>query len=146
MSRSRIEHVKIMIFTEPEDGYPPEEWEGLWAIPLGNKTFRLDNIPFYARNISCDDIIEADFVNGEYLFSRIIMESDNSTIRVIIYNLEQEIELRNKLIGLGCSIEGSGTPGFIAVNVTKDSVAEVINFLEAKHNNEELDFEEGAIR
>jgi hypothetical protein len=139
-------HVKIMVHTKAEDGYPPEEWEGLWAIRVGDRRFKIDNIPFYAKSISCDDIVEAEKVENEYIFCRVVSPSDNSTIRVVIYDLTVENIVRSDLITLGCSIEGSGTPGLIAVNVPRESLENVLGFLDKAFADEKLDFEEGTLR
>jgi hypothetical protein len=139
-------HVKILVRTEPEDGYPPEEWEGIWAIPVGPDRFKIDNIPFYAKGLSCDDIVEAIRKGDNYIFRRVVGQSENSTIRVVVYNLPDESVVRNDLIALGCSIEGTGTPGLIAVNVPKGSLEDVVDFLENAFAEERLDFEEGALR
>jgi len=138
--------VKILIRTKSEDGYPPEKWESLWAMPLGGKRFRIDNIPFYAKNLSCDDIIEVNKKGDELIFSRLIQPSENSTIRLVIYDLRDEKCIRRSLLDLGCSIEGTGTPGLIAVNVPRASIARAINFLNDAFAGEKLDFEEGAMR
>lgn len=139
-------HVKIRVRTEPEDGYPPEEWEGLWAIPMGDGRFKVDNIPFYAKNLSCDDIVEAWRDGNDYIFTRVTHPSENSTIRVVIYDLANENWIRNDLSTAGCSIEGTGIPGLIAVNVPKTSLERVLDFLEKAFADEKLDFEEGALR
>ena len=139
-------HVKILVHTKAKDGYPPEEWEGLWATPIGGGRFKIDNIPFYAKNLSCDDIIEASRKGDEYVFRRVVDPSGNSTIRVVIYDLADESRVRNDLTALGCSAEGSGTPGLIAVNVPKTSIESVLDFLENAFADEKLDFEEGAMR
>lgn len=140
------EHVKVLVHTKAEDGYPPEEWEGLWAIPMGGGHFRIDNIPFFAKNLSCDDIVEAGREGDEYVFRRVVAPSENSTIRVVIYDLADEGGVRNNLAALGCSIEGTGTAGLIAVNVPKISIGNVLDFLENAFADEKLDFEEGALR
>ena len=143
---SNTKHVKILVNTQPSDGYPPEEWEGLWAIPLGCNRFKIDNIPFYAKELSCDDIIEANEEDVGYIFSRVIHKSDNSTIRVVIYDLEDEQSVRNAISSFNCSIEGTGTSGLIAVNVPKDKLVEVENFLQSAFIDGRIDFEEGALR
>lgn len=139
-------HQKILVHTKAEDGYPPEEWEGLWAIPMGGGRFKIDNIPFYAKNLSCDDIVEASREGDEYVFRRVINPSENSTIRVVIYDLADESGVRHDLTALGCSIEGTGTPGLIAVNVPKTSIENVLAYLENAFAGQKLDFEEGALR
>ena len=139
-------HVKVLVYTKPVAGYPPEEWEGLWAIPMGDGRFKIDNIPFYAKNLSCDDIVEATRQGDEYVFKRVVSPSENSTIRVVLYDLANEGSVRNDLANLGCSIEGTGTQGLIAVNVPKKNIEPVVDFLEEAFAEEKLDFEEGALR
>ena len=139
-------HVKILVYTKQEDGYPPEEWESLWEIPMGNNKFKIDNIPFYAKNLSCDDIVEAIPNRDDYVFKNIVISSENSTIRVVIYDLMDERSVRNELVSLGCSSEGTGTLGLIAVNVPKYTLNDVLNFMENAFADERLDFEEGALR
>lgn len=139
-------HVKVLVSTEPRDGHPPEEWEGVWAVPLGGKRFKIDNIPFYAKNLSCDDIVIANRIGNDYVLERVVSPSDNSTIRVVIYDLSDENDVRNGLATRGCSIEGTGTPGLIALNVPKVSLQDVLKFLETAFANDKLDFEEGTLR
>lgn len=139
-------HVKILVHTKAEDGYPPEEWEGVWAIPVGSGCFKIDNIPFYARNLSCEDIVEAIREGKEYVFRRVVNPSENSTIRVVTHDLADEAGVRDELTGLGCSIEGSGIPGLIAVNVPKAVLENVLDFLEQAFSDDKLDFEEGTLR
>lgn len=139
-------HVKILVNTQPSDGYPPEKWEGLWAIPLGCNRFKIDNIPFYAKGLSCDDIIEANEGDIGYIFNKVIQKSDNSTIRVVVYDLEDEQSVRSAISSFNCSIEGTGTPGLIAINVPKGKLVEVEKFLQSAFIDGRIDFEEGALR
>jgi hypothetical protein len=139
-------YVKIFVHTKAEDGYPPEEWEGIWATSVGGGRFKIDNIPFYAKNLSCDDIVEASREEDGYVFKRVVDPSENSTIRVVIYDIADENSVRNDLTALGCSIEGTGTRGLIAVNVPKASLLNVLDFLKEAFAEEKLDFEEGALR
>ncbi|MBV8685147.1 MAG: DUF4265 domain-containing protein [Alphaproteobacteria bacterium] len=140
------QHVKVFVYTESLDGYPAEEWEGIWALQLEDGHFQIDNIPFYARNLSCDDIVEAAQDGGNYIFKGVVNPSDNSTIRAVVYDLGDEASVRRDLINLGCSIEGTGTPGMIAINVPKKSVEQVVAFLNRAFADEKLDFEEGVLR
>ena len=39
------------------DGWPPAESEGLWAEPLGDDTFRVDNTPWFVRNLASGDVV-----------------------------------------------------------------------------------------
>jgi hypothetical protein len=42
-----------------QDGWPPAESEGLWAVPLEGGLYRLDNTPWFVRGVAIDDVIEA---------------------------------------------------------------------------------------
>src|SRR5687768_11693591 len=113
-------HVRILVRTPVNGEYPPEEWESLWATALGGNLFKIDNIPFYAKNLSCDDVVEAVREAGEYHLNRVVNFSNNSTIRVVIYDLEYENFVRSHLISLGSSIEGTGITGLLAVNIPRE--------------------------
>jgi hypothetical protein len=139
-------HVKLLVRIKQEDGYPPEEWEGLWAVPLGQSLFRIDNIPFYVKGLSCDDIVQGVVEDGKYFLLKVVEESSNSTIRVVISNLEDEREIRDSLCDLGCSIEGTGIPGLIALNIPIQSKNDTIEFLQKSFDIGKIDYEEGAVR
>lgn len=42
-----------------EEGWPPAESEGLWAVPLEGQLYRVDNTPWFVRGVAADDVIEA---------------------------------------------------------------------------------------
>jgi len=141
-------HVKVLFELEQdEDGYPPEEWESLWAIPLEEGLFKIDNIPFYVPRLSCDDVVKARKLGDEYLFESISEYSENSTIRMIIYDLGDVETVREKLTSLGCDVEKSGTPGFVAINVPAAAkVKELVAYLEVGHGKDLWDYEEASLR
>src|SRR6202035_5372387 len=41
-----------------DDGWPPATTERLWAVPLGEGLVRIDNIPWFVRNIAFGDIVQ----------------------------------------------------------------------------------------
>lgn len=138
--------VKLLAHTKSTDGYPPEEWEGLWAISMGGSLYKLDNIPFYAKGMSCDDVVEARLEDNEYRIVRVVTQSANSTIRIVVFDLSKENLVREELAILGCEMEGSGIPGLIALNVPRSSKESVTEYLERAFAAGILDYEEGAIR
>lgn len=84
--------------------------EKLWATPLGEGRFRLENTPFYAYGLSFRDIVEAtpqpdtDIV----LYKRTIKKGGHRTIRVSTpdhSNVPEE--LIERLDALGSSCEGA---------------------------------------
>ncbi|PRZ05706.1 uncharacterized protein DUF4265 [Isoptericola sp. CG 20/1183] len=67
-----------------EDGWPPADSEGLWAEPLGNGRYRLDNTPWFVRGSSADDVVSAVAdEDGVLWFSQTLEFGGRQTIRVI---------------------------------------------------------------
>ena len=96
--------------------------ETLWATKLSDNTYKLDNSPFYAYNVSWEDIIEAasEGVDSFPVFKRVIKKSGNKTVRIIFDSplaernpLDKRME---KLTKLGCTFEGAN-PKYIALNI-----------------------------
>lgn len=119
--------VKIVFDLErDDDGYPPADFELLWAKPLGEDRYELDNSPFYVRGSSVGDVVLAYAdAKGRLRYSRTTQPSLHTTLRVIVFQsspdprpLQERVEeLRKRLKGLGCSSELSHLPGLIAVDV-----------------------------
>lgn len=66
------------------NGWPPAESEGLWAESLGDDRFRVDNVPWFVRGISADDIVKAEpDPDGVLWFVETLERSGHQTIRVI---------------------------------------------------------------
>jgi hypothetical protein len=141
-------HVKILFELEQDDdGYPPEKWESLWAIPVSENTFKLDNIPFYVPRVSCDDIVTAKKQGEEYLFQGVQEYSENSTIRMIVYDVERIESVRKRLVSFGCDVEKSGTLGFIALNIPAGAqIEKLIFYLKEGHDADLWDYEEASLR
>ena len=85
MSDERPGHVKVRFRLEPDNhGWPPAESEGLWAVPLGGGVFRIDNTPWFARNVAADDLFRAEPDADDLLWAgERLRWSGNCTIRVI---------------------------------------------------------------
>ncbi|MEV7972961.1 DUF4265 domain-containing protein [Cellulomonas sp. NPDC089187] len=80
-----MEHVTIRFALEPdEDGWPPVASEGIWAQPLGDGRYRLDNTPWFVRGTSANDVVAAaPDAAGTLWCSSTIGQSDRLTVRVI---------------------------------------------------------------
>jgi hypothetical protein len=79
----KANHVKILVYTAAENGYPPEEWESLWAIPMGGSLFKINNIPFFAKGLSCDDVVSAAFEGDTYIFSEVVTPSQDDACHLL---------------------------------------------------------------
>jgi|SRR6516225_2456913 hypothetical protein len=64
-------------------GYPSsQEWEQMYAWPIGNG-FRIDNVPFFAKNVAVGDIVSAIKTDkGWYMLDRVLTRSGHSTFRI----------------------------------------------------------------
>jgi hypothetical protein len=59
--------------------------EGLWAVPVGPGQFRLDNIPWFVRGVSAEDIVAAERdKDGVWWFSHRLEWGGHLTIRVAL--------------------------------------------------------------
>lgn len=86
------------------------------ATPIGENLYRLENSPFFAYNVSWQDIIEAKpDEEGIPIFVRVVEKSGNRTIRVILESAESQ-RILDALIQLGCSY-GGANPSYLSVNI-----------------------------
>jgi Domain of unknown function (DUF4265) len=106
--------VKVLI----EEG---SDVETLWAVPVGEGLYRLDNSPFFAYCVSWEDIVRAEpDADGVLRFVNVAEKSGNRTVRVITKGCDTTSEeakpFLNGIIDLGCSYEGFA-PRLISINV-----------------------------
>ena len=96
--------------------------ETLWAVPLGDDLYQLDNSPFYAYGVSWQDTVLAptDPQEGLPTFQSVIAKSGNKTVRVIfdppVSPGNASDQVLQGLLALGCSFEGAN-PGYMSVNI-----------------------------
>ena len=150
------DRIKILFeLKRDENGYPPADVEGLWAAPLGNDLYRIENIPFFVKGISCDDIVKASTDSaGAIRFGSLVKPSAHSTLRVVVFRSSPDsrpledrvVDLRNQLAEIGCSSELSHVSGLIAVDTEEVRVDKVRSLLQAGEDGDLWQFEEGAIR
>ena len=133
--------------TKDEDGYPPSDWEGLWAEPAGAGRWRLDNIPFYVYDVSNRDVIAAEEADGRLEFRKVLERGGHSTFRIIFEDLATVKRVRDELRAMGCSTEGSNIKRLVSVDVKSGvSVDAVRAYLEAEGERSGLGFEDACIQ
>ena len=130
-----------------KDGYPPVESESLWAVPHGD-SFRLDNIPFFAKDVSSDDLVDATPDDEGQLWFRVVRaRGGHSTFRLLVDNPNQVSRWRAKLREMGCSSEQDLIPNLIAVDVPPEvDFGSVWTVLSTGEDAGELDIEEGCLQ
>jgi hypothetical protein len=96
--------------------------ETLWAVPLGEDRYQVDNSPFYAYDVSWQDIVFAPFNDEEGLptYETVVWKSGNRTVRI---KFDPPASSGNAsdavvqgLVALGCSYEGANA-SYVSVNV-----------------------------
>jgi hypothetical protein len=116
-----------------------DDIETLWAVALGNNLFRLDNSPFYAYDVSWQDIIEAtEEAEDFYEFVHVVEKSGNRTLRIIFQNFsgndEQGKQILSDITNLGCSYEGANSK-LISITIPSTvNFESVVNYL-SKQND-----------
>jgi len=147
-----MSRIKVLFRLEPdEDGWPPSTAETLWADPLGNDEYRLDNSPFYVRGVSNQDVVIAHEDDSDefhrLVFSRVARRGGHSTYRFILHHGKID-DARNQkywtqLATLGCSYEGMNGLLFSVDVPPGADVAQVYRILEEGENEDVWGFEEG---
>jgi len=129
------------------DGYPPDDWETMWAQKISANQFQIDNVPFYVQGVSNQDIVEVTNQEKELHFYRVIQPSMNSVIRIIVYEDIDVIEVKNILRSMQCSIEVSHIERFLAVDIPPAASIQLIReYLDKGEQEERWSYEEGCIR
>jgi hypothetical protein len=130
-----------------EDGYPPSEWETLWAKKLPDGSYEISNAPFYIRDISLGDRVSAVEKNGELHFEKLLLPSRNSLVRVFVKRLEQLESIRQELREMGVESEMSDLRRMFAALLPPDvDIRKVLEFLDERDQAREISFEESAVR
>ena len=132
---------------QDEDGYPPDKWETLWATEVEGDIFKLDNIPFYARNVSSEDLVRAS-LNEEVLeFKELVRSSGNSVFRVYVMEAAEISAARAEFGALGCESELSSSARLFAVEVPSScSFSPIATLLEEGVRLGRWEYEEACMR
>jgi len=111
--------VKIRFKIDP-DYDPVIKTEDMWAQPLGAAEFKLLNSPFYAFDISAEDIVIAESEEGVLWFKEVVSRGGHSTYRVFMQGgrtiQSPEFEkFWNPVAGQGATYENANSR-FIAID------------------------------
>jgi hypothetical protein len=147
------EYVKVRFRLEQdEDGWPPFESEGLWAVPAGKNHYRLENTPWFARGVAVEDIWSATVSEDGVLWAdEQVAWSGHCTIRIIpladgpLHGSQQAVI--DKMVELGASAEGFGEKiNIVAVSIPNGSDFPAIKaVLQSNTANGSWEYEEGCI-
>jgi len=125
---SEIELVKVQ-FYDPAIGY-----ENIWAAPVGDGNYRLENPPFFIYDISLNDVVSATpNENGLLQFLTVVRRSGNVTLRArstaLIGDQVRRADIEDRLRQMGCTVE-EHRERLLAISVpSKDLLSDVTSYL-----------------
>ena len=141
-----IKMKKLFLNLEVIDGYPPVSMESIWVEVTEEGYFKVNNIPFYSKEISLGDIVSGIQTEENYLlYDKTIIHSKNSTLRIVFFNENQKFKdkILAKLINLGCESE-TFNANFHAINIPiQVDIEEIYNFFDEFVETNDLDYDTG---
>ena len=123
-------HAKVAFKIQNDDG--STEVETLWAEPLGEHIYRLDNSPFYVYSVSWrDEVLAPPSADGLPTVQRVVSKSGNRTVRIRLdppyEDGNESAKVMQQLVAMGCSFEGSrnrlmsvNIPPGLSLNAVRD--------------------------
>jgi nitrogen regulatory protein PII-like uncharacterized protein len=141
-------HEKVLFPLEKDDdGYPPDDWESLWAYKTPEGFYSVDNIPFFVRGISPGDKLSVKKIDDELVFDGVERFSDHSVLRVMVFDDSDVDELKKFMTEMGTEYEGSHIEGLIAFDIPPYADFEkIVKFLQNGEDNEIWEYEEASLR
>lgn len=135
-----------------EDGWPPVGAERVWAVPLGGDHYRIDNVPWFVRDLACDDVVVAIAPEeGQHpVYVRTHEKSSHLTIRVVCFRsgpLKGDLgAVADAFTRLGVYAEGVAQYGIVALDIPPTaSLRPIYERLVAGQQDGTWEWEEGRI-
>ncbi|MDQ1097683.1 MULTISPECIES: DUF4265 domain-containing protein [Chryseobacterium] len=116
------------------------------ADQIDELKFQVKNVPFFAPNISYDDIIAVENDEGILYFEELLEPSEHSTVQIVFFNL---VEIPNVIKGieeLECNWEGFSEQTIIAIDIPPSIDYKMVkHYLDTKANEGVLDYKEACL-
>lgn len=138
-----IKHVKVLF--ELDSSHEHIDVESVWALPVTNG-YQIDNIPFYAKEVACNDVISAEpDEDGALRFKSLIAASGHSTIRLWFSDEKDVPRVRNELRDMGCVSE-LDLPRLVAVDIPPSvAYGKIRAYLEQQESKGIFEYEEACL-
>lgn len=135
-----------------EDGWPPVGSERMWASDLGTGHYRIDNVPWFVRDLAVGDVVRAQApdANSHPVFIEMVEKSDHSTVRLICFRggpLEGDLaRALAPFTALGVFGEGAPQYGMLALDIEPDAPLQaIVSILRRGVDDGSWTYEEGRI-
>lgn len=136
--------VKILFEVECIDS-DEIEIESMWAIPQ-KEGYKIDNIPFYAKNVALNDIVTAEEIEGDLYAGEVLFPSGHSTVRIYFFDTESIRDVIDTLKTQGCDAEISDNPNLVAIDIpAKINYSEIREYLNEGEAAGRWEYEEGCL-
>ena len=147
-SQLKAEPSSVFFHVEQDkNGNPPITREEVWCIHKDGDRYIVDNIPFYARDISMGDEINTEIRNGERWFQAVTAPSKNTTVRVYARNPMTASTLLPLIHSFGGLTEKMEDSPLIAINFPPSAdIAAAMEYLDRESEAGNLAFEESSVR
>jgi hypothetical protein len=152
MSNNGLDFVRIRFkLARDAEGWPAVESEGLWCEPLGDDRYRVDNTPWFVRNLAADDVVRAlAGEDGVLWATEKIQWSGRLTVRIIPLDNGPLRGDRQAVLDtfspLDVTGEGVEQYGMVALDVPPDAdLRSIKDALRAGESDGRWEFEEGCI-
>lgn len=120
---SALPTAHVIFPLDVEDGWPPINSERLWAYDLGDERYKIDNVPWFVRDLAIDDVVHAVAPNAEShpVFKSMLERSGHLTIRIACLPqgpLGGECSpVVDEFVGLGAYAEGFAKYRMVALDL-----------------------------
>jgi hypothetical protein len=113
LNQTRVE----FLLPDDEDDDLPVGSEMCWCDDLGDRLYRIDNIPLYIEGVSLGDVVEAEEdERGIPQFTRIVELGGHATVRLIMARKRDRDPARRRFIKMGCKVT-NGYGNLVAIDV-----------------------------
>lgn len=135
---------KVILVYENQEGNLAIE--SVWANKVG-EYYRIDSIPFFAKNLSLNDLVEVDPEGDALYFSKLISESGWSTVQLVIMDKDHAQGVIDSIERMGLSWEGLGKDNqYLALGIPPTaSYSEIKSVLDSLAAQGVLDYRESCI-
>lgn len=133
---------KILFVYESDGEY---KIEGIWA-KKGKDFYKVDNIPFYIKNIAIGDIVSVEKDKDELFFNEIVKTSGHSTIQIVFFEYKEKNRVLTELENFGCHWEESDNRNLVSIDIAPNiNYKAIIQYLEKEVSITNLDYREACI-
>lgn len=143
---------RVVFELEVEDGWPPVRSERVWAFHVGEDLYRVDNAPWFVRDLAVGDVVRAEprGTDSHPVFVKVVERSDHVTVRLICFRrgpLEGDLtRALERLTALGVYGEGVAQYGMLALDIGPTApLPAIVSTLRQGVEDGSWEYEEGRI-